>query len=187
MNSQADPEIQKILPTLNKFGFVFFGYDENKKPLVKAPNGQVVFLDVAYQFVKEQIEKNEGESTGNVEDMPEIPQMPQAVEQGSESNVESGAEKSPEQKQEEKKEDQNIPNLQGPMQQVQVRTPQVQIKKPKQLPFGDGFQPKTFDPEKVDQVLKYIEKNSKKSAKTSDKWLAEMFKKFYDETMDNKK
>ncbi len=176
MNPQ-NPNIQEILKTLSQFGFNYFGNDENGAPLVYAPNGQVVPLDVAYNFVKNQIEQTKvsSSSSGSIES---VPQMPQSTpEKSLESTLEHSLDI--------KKPESNIESQQNQSQQqtqaVQGTVPAPVIVKPKPLPYGDGFKPKNFDPTDIAQTLNFIEQNKKQSDTASNKWLAIQFEKFLNE------
>jgi hypothetical protein len=79
-----DPEVLKLV---EKFGFKFFGYDESKFILVVAPNGEIVQLSVAYEFVQKQIASSQV-SSGGPEGFPNMPSMPQVPEVNLESNLE---------------------------------------------------------------------------------------------------
>lgn len=177
MNPQ-NPNIQEILKTISQFGFNYFGNDENGAPLVYAPNGQVVPLDVAYNFVRNQIEQSKNSSGSSAESMPQMPQA--SPERSLETNVEQSLENVDIKKPETKVENQQN-QVQGPSQVATNPTPAPVIAKPKPLPFGEGFKPKSFDATDVTQALKFIEDNKKQSDKSSNKWLAIQFEKFLNE------
>jgi len=64
----------EILKLVESFGFKFFGYDEGNNTLVIAPNGQIVMLSIAYNFVKQQIAKSSQQPVGP-ESIPQIPAL----------------------------------------------------------------------------------------------------------------
>ncbi|GAB4287357.1 MAG: hypothetical protein Kow0081_5090 [Candidatus Dojkabacteria bacterium] len=179
MPNQNDPRLQQILVQLAPFGFRFYGFDENSQPLVIGPNKQVTHINVAIQFVNQQIENQQ--SSGSPESMPDIPNMPIASpERSAETKIETAIESAVETKQEEETENQNN-QKQGPQVQVPQKAPTIKLERPKIIPYGDGFEPKSFNPESISQTLKYIEKHSKASKTSSNKWLAEQFRKFVKE------
>lgn len=182
---QNDPKLQNILEKLKQFGFEFYGNGESGVPLVKGPNGQVVEVNIAINFVNEQIKKQQESAGGSIEN----PQMPEnidtkiSVERSVESKIETSMEqeKSPEQKSERN----DNPGAQAPI--IQKKAPQVKLDKSKNKPYGDGFDPQGFNPTDINSTMRFIEKNSKESNKSSNKWLAEQFKKFVAEFDASKK
>src|SRR5260221_8615404 len=151
---------EELLKLVEKFGFKFFGYDENGLVLVIAPNGQVVLLSVAYNFVKTQISQSQ---SGSPESMPQMPNLPelsdQKLDQGleAESNIEvKKAETS-----------NSSPNT------IQI-TPKIQpvAAKPKEVesPY-DGFKT-SINPRDVNKALSFIKANSQKTASSTAKWLS---------------
>lgn len=170
----------EVLKLVERFGFKFFGYDENKLSLVVAPNGQIVQLKVAYEFVQKQIESAQSFS-GGPESMPNMQSMPTIPEGNFESNLEkeSTIEKVPEKKQE-------VQTIQAP--QVQP-TPVVQaaVVKPEEpdSPYGDGFKT-PINPVFVDKAIDYIRKNSRKSLSSTSRWLSVQFEKFVSEQKSSK-
>lgn len=170
----ANPQYSEILKTLEKFGFKFFGYAENKEPLVVAPNGQVTSLTVAYNFVKSKL--IEPSKTGGVEAMPQMPVMP---ESSAETSVEKAAES-------EKSAEKASQNAQPSDLTVKRVAPKVASVAPKvELPFGDGFYPKVFDPTDVSKAQSFVSQNSQKDDKTAEKWLAVLWDKFLKELSEN--
>ena len=180
-NSGGDDETLKLI---EKVGIKFFGYDENGITLVIAPNGQIVQIGIAYNFVKSQISKtNEiASSSAGVESINNLPSLPvQRVD----SNKENINEFSPEKGVETLKQqtDSNI-ELQKYNNDLQIRpeAPKVNalsLTNP-DIAFGDTMK-LPFHPSEVNKVLNFVKSNSKKSKKTTAKWLSEQFKKFLDE------
>lgn len=61
-NNFSREQIEKILSILTKIGFTFYKHDsDSDEPLVKAPNGQIVSMFVAYEFVRSQVAKKASE------------------------------------------------------------------------------------------------------------------------------
>ncbi len=171
-----DPKLQNILEQLKHFGFEFFGYGENEIPLVKGPNEQVVEINIAINFVNEKIkEQKEQDSIGS----PEQPHIPENLDanQNVESSVERKIETTPERENSIEKKTQEKPS-QKPELNVQKKAPQVKLDKKENRPYGDGFDPKSFNPSDLNSTLQFVEKHSKGSKTSSNKWLAEQFKKF---------
>lgn len=169
----------EVLKLVERFGFKFFGYDENKLTLVVAPNGQIVQLKVAYEFVQKQIESSQSFSSGP-EGMPNMPSMPNIPDQSFESNLEkeSSIEKPAEKNQE-------VQNTVKPVQPTPVvQTTPVKAKEP-ESPYGDGFTP-PFNPIFVDKAIDYIRRNSKKSLSSTSRWLSVQFEKFVSEQKSSK-
>lgn len=162
---------------VEKFNFKFFGLSETKEPLVMAPNGQVVTLAVAYNFVKTKlIEPAQG--SGGPEAMPSMPVMPEAIPSQLDVNLEKGpeAEKTPE------KQKETTPAT--PQTDLAVRNiaPKQLVVEPKiDLPFGDGFYPRAFDPTDVNKAQAFIAANAGKDPKSSATWLAILWGKFIKE------
>lgn len=164
---------QDLLKLLEKFGFKFFGYDESNNALVVAPNGQIVNINVAYNFVKNQINKV---SSGNgPEAMPSMPQIPTDFESGLETAPESEKNIEKESKREQQS---NQPNNQQSSQPI--KSTQTQATSKTESPYGDGFK-LSINPADVDKVLNFIQQNSKKSNADAAKWLAIQFSKYYAE------
>jgi hypothetical protein len=140
----------EILKMVEKFGFKFFGYDENKATLVVAPNGQIVTLSVAYEFVQSQIAKSQS-GNGGIEGMPS---MPNILEGNFESNLEKEieVEKALEKKQENTAQQNNNQQTSA---QPQVATKPVEP----ESPYGDGFKP-LINPVYIEKAIEYIKKNS---------------------------
>lgn len=171
-NPTTDAQLNTVLGTLEKFGFKFFGYNESKEPLVIAPNGQIVSVDVAYKFVQSQMSGSAGGEAG-IEVLPQMlqtPETPSTPEAFMEQGLESAREEQKNQEQE------THDGLQPG--DVKQQAPKIEIKKPNASPFGDGFPIKAFDPADVDQVIDFIRDNSKANDTTPKKWLAKQFEKF---------
>lgn len=177
----SDPRLQQVLMQLQRFNFSFYGYDESGKPLVASPNGQVIDINLAINFVNQQIKARQQaqSSGGSPESMPtpEDAITRSSPERSVETKLEAALESSMEKKQEEQKQQPSGP--QEP--QVQQKSPQVQLKAASAKPYGDGFDPKSFDPQDIQQTLQFIEENAKKSNTSSNKWLAIKFRKFVEE------
>lgn len=177
----VDPQLQQILKSLEGFGFKFFGYNESKQPLVIAPNGQVVSVDVAYKFVQTQL--IQPSKTGGAEAMPQIPNMPIQVPDAN-LDIKLDVEKSLEQNKAEKKQESQF--TQPTQTAVPHLAPKVAAVDPKiEVPIGAGFYPKAFDPTDVEQAQKFVANNAQKDDKSSTKWLAIMWKKFIEELASN--
>ncbi len=175
---QNDPKLKKILEQLIKFGFEFYSLDEDKTPLVKGPNNQIVPINYAIEFVNKQIEMYRSQQPrGSLEDMPSMPAPESsAAERSIETSIEiqnDSLEKNQERQQQTIQVPQNV--------QVPQKAPQIQLSKPKIKPYGDGFEPKSFDSTDINQTIKFIHKNAQKPNSSSQKWLAEQFKKFLKE------
>lgn len=166
----------EVLKLVEKFGFKFFGYDESGLTLVVAPNGQVVLLSVAYDFVKTQIANSQaGGSNGGMESMPNMPAMPQAMD----SNIETAVEK--ESSIEESVEKQKEAAIQQAQPAPTPATIQVAAKSEEaESPYGDGFKP-PINPVYINKAIEYIKRNSKKSLSSTSKWLSVQFQKFIEE------
>ncbi|MCA9381327.1 hypothetical protein KC678_03610 [Candidatus Dojkabacteria bacterium] len=174
MDNSEDPKLKEIMNQLSKFGFEFYARDENGIPLVKGPNDQVVEINVAINFVNKQIEEQKNSSGGSMEQpaMPENMDMAAKIESSMESKVEDSVENSAE-KQEKREVSPNQQADDVPRAPIAAPKPVQKIK-----PYGDGFDPKSFNPSDLKSTLNFVEKNSKMSSKSSNKWLAEQFKKF---------
>lgn len=181
-NSTDVNQEQQMLSLIMKFGFIFYGYDESASMLVKAPNGQVVGVKLAYEFIQKQIAQQS--SSSGPESMPDIPQMPDskpAVESSFEKEI--SIENVVESKDQDSDDDgsaQQPPSTQQSTPQAQPQ-PQVNLKQAVELPYQAGFDPRSFDPRDVDSTLAFIKQNSKASNTSSDKWLALLFEKFLNE------
>jgi len=181
MNSSTivSPQLTKVLSQIEKFGFKFFGYDENNDPLVIAPNGQIIPLKVAYEFVQLQIKKSsENTSENSPESMPTLPQI-----QDIGASIELTSEKSAEKESVIEKATESAPMLQ----QVAVTSPSTATPVPPitkdssmkmPAPFDDGFKIKSFDPTDIAQTQDFVKNNSKASNSSSNKWLSTQFEKF---------
>ena len=178
-NSQTNPQINAVLQQLERFGFKYFGVGENNEPLVIAPNGQVIPLKVAYEFVQFQIKKSSEEKTGgNAESMPSMSQSIDTY------TPDISLEKSPEKEtaidQSTKNETSVAKSTPSHTQGIStsVKT-DIKIKMPP--PFDDGFKITKFDPTDLEQVEDYVNSNKSASNTSSTKWLAAQFEKFLKE------
>jgi hypothetical protein len=168
-NQSLDPKLQHILGQIANFGFTFYGLDENGAPLVTGPNKQIVPINVAISFVNQQIQSRQNSSSiesGVVETADTT------------SKVESSTERSIETKLETPKEQSSKSNNQQSPVPIPQKSPKVILAEPKKKPYGDGFDPKSFDPADINSTLKFIEKNQSQNPKSSNRWIAEQFKKF---------
>ncbi|MEO6728416.1 MAG: hypothetical protein ABIM99_00685 [Candidatus Dojkabacteria bacterium] len=173
----TDPKILEILKAVEKFDFKFFGLSETKEPLVLAPNGQVVTLEVAYTFVKTKLIEPAQNGAGP-EAMPNMPVAPETIPQQSDSNIEKNLEV---EKQPEKTTETLATNPQSDV-TVRAIAPKQAVMEPKiDLPFGDGFYPKAFDPTDVNKAQSFIASNAQKDDKSSEKWLSVLWDKFIKE------
>jgi hypothetical protein len=172
---------EENLKLVERFGFKFFGYDENSFTLVVAPNGQIVPLNVAYEFVQTQIANSQTFSGGGIEGMPNMPTMPIIPDSKIESKVESAIENRVEKKQETSND-----NSKQNQQTVSVAPKQDPVKKTEpESPYGDGFKP-PINPVYIEKALEYIKRNSKKSLSSTSKWLSVQFEKFISEQNSSK-
>lgn len=177
-SANSNPQVSVVLSQIEQFGFKYFGNDENNAPLVTAPNGQVIPLKVAYDFVQLQIKKaSDTSSGGNLEQMPV---MPPSVDSSSlEVNIEKSAEKESSIEKASEKQS-NINTAQNAQASTpQVATPVVDIKMP--MPFDEGFKVTKFDPTDLNQVEDYIQSNKNGSTSNTSTWLANQFEKFLQE------
>lgn len=161
----------EVLKLVERFGFKFFGYDESSQSLVVAPNGQIVLLGVAYEFVKKQIEVSQG---GGFESMPQMPQLPAVPDSNLEKSLES-----------ENKIGEKSKEAQGTQSKQQTTVsvnPAVVAAPVRELesPYGDGFQP-PINPAYIERAIEYIKRNSSKSLSSTSKWLSIQFEKFIGE------
>jgi len=183
MNSSQNltPQIAAAMLQIEKFGFKFFGYGENNDPLVIAPNGQIIPLKVAYEFVQQQIQRANQQQTngGSLESMPVIPQIPDSQPIG------VNLEKSPEKEQSIEKTQEKQSNQTQVSTSVQqagdVETKKDTSTKMPSVPFDEGFKIKTFDPTDVEQAKNFVQSNSSASNQSSNKWLSIQFEKFLKE------
>jgi hypothetical protein len=183
MNNVADPtnlsqDLQQVLNQLEKFGFKFFGYDENNLPLVIGPNGQVTPLNTAYQFVQKQIQSSKT-SSGSVE---QIPQATASIEAGT---VESGIERKLETvvEKQEFRQEQSAQTASVPQNNTTSSSPKIDVKTTEAFkPFGDGYLP-PFDSSDIQNVISFIQNNSGSATSntSSNKWIAILWKKFLEE------
>jgi len=178
-SSSADPQINAVLVQLEKFGFKFFGHGENNDPLVIAPNGQIIPLKIAYEFVQQQIKKAADQNAGEkLESMPSIPSVLDS------SPIEFNIEKSPEKESALEKKSENANNLQKAQGDASTKVPVVvaaklEVKLPP--PFDDGFKITRFDPTDLKQAEEYVNQKKKGSQGSTSTWLAILFGKFLQE------
>jgi hypothetical protein len=170
MANNPAPTIDEVLKLVEKYGFKFFGRDENNNVLVVAPNGQIVQLVVAHKFVLDQISRSSQAPVGP-ESMPQMPNLP-----NSDTKLERSfeTEKGPD-------DTKSQVNTQGASAlTVHTKTPQVKaIAEPPKLenPYGDGFK-LSFNPADLNKTDDYMKKNITKPSTSSAKWLATQFEKF---------
>ena len=174
--AEIDPKLKQILDQLKKFGFEFYGYGENGSHLVKGPNKQVIEINVAIQFVNKQAElQKQSSSSGGIENAPQMNQNMDATI-SPDRNMDSKLEKPRDQVNEKKS---NPAGLNASSQyKVKDNAPKISLKKARNISYGDGFDPVSFDPNSIRSALRFIEKSSKKHRTSSDKWLATLFEKF---------
>ncbi len=183
MNSSSNltPQIAAILAQIEKFGFKFFGYGENNDPLVIAPNGQVIPLKVAYEFVQQQIQNSTTNKQGGIESLPlGIAQIPDS------KPMDVNFEKTPEKESSLETKPESQQNIQtqvstNPVQNAPISNTQNSVTPKMPMPFDDGFKIKTFDPTDIDQTQEFVKQNSTATNTSSKKWLAAQFEKFLKE------
>ncbi len=175
---------QSMLNSIIQFGFKFYGYDENASMLVTAPNGQVVPLPMAFEFVRRRVNEMQVTATNGVEGVPQMPTMPDG-EKSPEQNIETNIEKVEEIKQPQQVQPANPAVNQTSNQQTLATPPKMLVKQSIPVPFGDGFVPK-FDHSDVEKVMDFINKNTSKGNSSSNKWMAEQWKKFIAEIKEGK-
>lgn len=182
--SLISPQYAEVIKSLEKFGFKFFGYSENKEPLLIAPNGQVVPLNVAYDFVKTKLvdaSKSGGSPEGGIEAMPVMPIAPEVFSEQVDQKIESAPEKAPEKEKATEPQTQTQSDL-----QVKRLAPKIAVTAPEiDIPFGDGFFPRAFKPTDVTQAQKFVASNAQRDDKTTEKWLAVLWDKFLKELSEN--
>lgn len=181
MNSQqVSPQLQNVLNLLDKYGFKFFGYNEGNEPLVIAPNGQVITVNTAYNYVQSRMNAAATNTAGKgPEGMPQMPSMPQMVNVP-DSQLDKKMEKEGNKFEAQKAPEKVQQNVVQPS--VPVKAPVVAAAPAKiSLPFGDGFTPKTFNPSDADQVNSFVSQNSTKPTTDPKKWLSVLLSKFLQE------
>ncbi len=181
----SDPKLQQILVQIQQFGFKFYAFDESNIPLVIGPNNQITPINVAIDFVNRQIQTQRAQqslASGGPENMPSAPQMPDATG-ALEKSVERGVETKNESNQEKKATKQNQQN--DVSVNVPTKAPKVTLAAPIK-PYGDGFDPKSFNPTDLKSTLDFISKNASAKKTSSNRWVAEQFKKFLEELKSTK-
>ena len=180
-----DPKLKNVLDQLAPFGFQFYALSEDGMPLVIGPNNQITEINVAISFANSQIQKQRetDSSPKSFEDMPEnMPSSPSNFESGNESALESldsGVETSKEKKGKSKKRRARNKDI-----SVQEKAPTITLPKKEIKPYGDGFDPISFNPGDLKRATEFVNKSSKKRKTSSDRWLAILFKKFLEEISD---
>jgi hypothetical protein len=178
MNPVVSPQYAEVIKSLEKFGFKFFGYAENKEPLLAAPNGQIVPLNVAYNFVKTKLVEPSGGGAGP-ESMPVAPIMPETFSETPNEAIDTKIEVQKGMEAEKKVERAPLATEKQTDLQVQKIAPKIAVVAPKiDIPFGDGFYPRAFDPVDVSKAQQFVTKHAQKDDKTTEKWLAVMWDKF---------
>lgn len=176
-----DPQLKQVLDKLAKFGFGFFGYNEEGMPLVKAENEQVIPINSAIEYANEQIKLQSQESSSSPEEFPQQPSSPEtSVETSLEASVESTVEtkdaSTVETRQEESKE-----------LQVKKQSPTIKLAPKDNKPYNkNSFDVESFDPTSTKAARAFISKNQDKSSKQTEKWLSVLFRKFLDEIEEGK-
>jgi hypothetical protein len=179
---------------LEKYGFSFLSYGEDGVPLFTAPNGKIVSYDVVYDFISQQelqAKQNEALGRGGFEGMPRIPEVPVDVDRSNRvefSNVESSHERKKEQIEKNEVVTENKRDSLSKAGNYKNFTPKMAVR-PKDVPFGEGFYPSSFDPSSVDESIKFVNTNKHAANSDSNKWLAVLFdkflKKYEDGTLNN--
>ncbi len=171
-----DPKLQKILEQLEKFGFKFYGYDEGGVPLVKGLNNQIIEINIAINFVNQQVQSQSTSTggSGSFENAPVNENLDSAV------SVENQTERKIELNKETEKSSEADTSGQDEL-TVQRKAPPIKLVRPPNKPYGDGFDPVSFNPESLNSTLNFIEKHGKTTKTSSNKWLREQFKKFMEE------
>ncbi|MFS8130405.1 MAG: hypothetical protein ACMG57_00350, partial [Candidatus Dojkabacteria bacterium] len=112
------------------------------------------------------------------ETMPVMPVLPETVNNLPDTNIEKSFEL---EKQIEKPKETPSSNAQPDL-TVRNIAPKQTVLEPKiDLPFGDGFYPRAFDPTDVNKAQKFIASNAQKDDKSSEKWLSVLWDKFIKE------
>lgn len=186
-NSQSD--YQLLLKSLERFGFKFFGYSENNIPLVIAPNGQIVDINLAKSFLENELKKARSQGSGNIEGQLEnIPQTLESKVESKESEIEN-LEKSLEIRREEK-----VLNLQSQQANDDAKkSPVISLPSQSESLFADGYN--NFNeidldlrnPQNVIILEDFIQNNAKKSNSDPKKWLSHMFQKAIQELRESGK
>jgi len=172
-NVTLDPQIQDNLQALQQYGFVYFGMDENGQILVQGPNGQVVPLKMANEFVQSQI-INRQDSPAGIEG---VPQIPRDIESATEASIESGEKVV--QAKDDREKVQKVVNVADPM-HVRNQAPKMKVLSDEaNKPWGEGFN-MTFEL-KPEIVEKFIASNIKRPKSSTNKWLATAFSKWMQE------
>lgn len=167
---------QNVSQLLSLYGFKFVGNDESGKPLFTAPNGQIVTYKIVYDFILQQERlRNQNQV---VSANPETINMPTSIEVV--SSPETTIEKVPEQEKQVGVVQEPNNNQLNTQQTILVQAPKI-VEKPKELPFGDGYKPKSFDASSLESTRSFVSKNVTKPDNLSNKWLAVQFRKFIEQ------
>ncbi len=176
MNDSMD--INKILQFVEKYGFKFYGYDENKVPLLVAPNNQIVSLKEVLEFFKKkkneisQIESRSSviENVNKIEHY--LPYLDLSVE----------VVNRPDQAIEKKEAETNKVDMVKDKSSSRNNTNQIKTNNNDNLklnvPIGVGYLPASFDPLDIKSTQEFINRNSHKDLKDTKKWIATLWMKF---------
>lgn len=175
--------IKDLIIYLEKFGFKYLGPGENGDVLFTAPNGQAVSGEIAYRFVKTQLEYPAKTSTGGTEAMPAMPNViPTNLDSGFDSNIE--VEKSLDEANKIEKSKEQASEDANSLSDLKVKnsSPRMKIGNTTiPLPFGDGFLPKSFKPDDTDSIQDFISKKASASHSDPAAWLRVLWEKFLKE------
>lgn len=162
-----DDKLQQIRDQLGKFGFTFYSFDESKRPLFQAQNGQIMDVRDAIDYANKIIEEQQNSSGGGPESMPQGPVV--NVESGVESNVERNVEVQ-RQKPKEKQKKPQAP-LNSNVTDVEERAPKVKAYSEDANVFGEGYKLSVnVDDDRA--VNNFIAKSEEEPDTSANKWLA---------------
>lgn len=175
--TQNTHNIDETIKMLEKFGFKFFGYNENQMPLVLAQNGQVVEMSVAYNFLQTQLKtaQTASESSSIESPLTSVPLIENNI-----PLIDTNVEKH------ENTVDKPIENITIPM-NSKISAPKISIPIKSPSPYSDGqskFDDINLDLTDPNNILKlqiFIKSNAKKNNDDPLKWLSFMFQKTLDE------
>jgi hypothetical protein len=184
-------DLKKILKYIKVYGFEFFGFDENKNPLVTAPNKQIVPLQLALEFLKAKRNEINSSSTGSLEKISESfvsldSSNPSAK---SEVDIESIDTRLVEKQVDTIREmnDKDIERVSNVVKEesykpAKVSSAPASTKKVPEIrldmPIGVGFLPSVFDPLSPSSTKSFITKSSKSDIRKTKRWLATLWNKF---------
>lgn len=179
-------ELKKLLDLLKSFGFDFYGNDEEGKPLLVAPNKQIVPIQLAIEFVKKKRSEMENSNSSSVEQISFTNSLETLVAPDIESSIESHIENSIE-----KGVNTIETNIEKQDNFEKTSTNQSKSKSAKadnnakqndspqiDMPIGVGYLPSSFDPLHPSEVKKFINHNKGVKSTKSAAWLKELWEKF---------